>query len=67
MDAYTRLYLVTGDRLEVEGAVDEVNRTLQDAARSTQGTLAWLKDLESGEPVGVNPAHVVVVRSDVRG
>jgi hypothetical protein len=57
----TRLLLTTGDRLNVAGAIDEVEKPLQDAARSSPGTLAWLKDADSGESVGVNPVHVVTL------
>jgi hypothetical protein len=57
----TRLLLSTGDRLEVEGSVQDVEKPLQNAARSSPGTLAWLKEADSGESVGVNPAHVVAV------
>jgi hypothetical protein len=55
----TRLLFSTGDRLEVAGAIEDVEKPLQDAARSSPGTLAWLKDAGSGESVCVNPAHVV--------
>jgi hypothetical protein len=56
----TKLLLITGETLEVDAPVDEVGRLLQDAARSASGTLAWL-EAGSGEPLGVNPNHVVTV------
>jgi hypothetical protein len=58
----TKLVLVTGEQAEVEGDPEAVGRLLQDAARSASGTLAWLKDSASGETLGVNPVHVVIVR-----
>jgi hypothetical protein len=58
----TKLLLITGDRLEVEGAIEDVERLLSDAARSTSGALAWLKEATSDEAVGVNPEHVVTIR-----
>jgi hypothetical protein len=58
----TKLLLITGDRLEVEGAVEDVERLLSDAARSTSGALAWLKEATSDEAVGVNPEQVVTIR-----
>jgi hypothetical protein len=58
----TKLVLVTGEQVEVDGEIQEVGRLLQDAARSASGTLAWLKDAGTEETVGVNPAHVVTVR-----
>lgn len=57
----TRLSLSTGDGLEVAGSLKDVEKLLQDAARSSPGTLAWLTDVQTGRPVGVNPAHVVTV------
>ena len=53
------MLLSTGERLDVAGSIEEVERPLQDAVRSSPGTLAWLKDARSGESVCVNPAHVV--------
>jgi hypothetical protein len=57
----TRLLFSTGDSLEVAGSIQEVEKPLQDAARSSPGTLAWLKDAGTGEPVCVNPVHVVTL------
>ena len=57
----TKLLFTTGQQIEVEGAMEDVERQLQDAARSSSGTLAWLKDARTEEPVGVNPAQVVTV------
>jgi hypothetical protein len=58
----TRLLLTTGEWVAVDGAADEVARKLEDASRSTTGSLTWLKD-EDGEPIGISPSHVVMVRS----
>jgi hypothetical protein len=57
----TKLLLSTGDRLEVAGTVEDVEKPLQNASRSSPGTLAWLKDADTGEAVCVNPAHVVLL------
>jgi hypothetical protein len=59
----TRLLLTTGDSLLVNGAPEDVKRQLEDASRSTTGTLAWLSEAEDGATVGVNPSHVVLVRA----
>jgi hypothetical protein len=45
----------------VAGTVQDVEKPLQNAARSSPGTLAWLEDAASGEPVCVNPVHVVTL------
>jgi hypothetical protein len=44
-------------------SVEEAEKRLSDAARSGQSRLAWFDYLASGEPVGVNPAHVVSLRA----
>jgi hypothetical protein len=58
----TKLLLVTSVQLEVEGSIDDVAKALENAARSSPGTLAWLKDTGAEAKFGVNPAHVVSVR-----
>jgi hypothetical protein len=58
---FTRLLLSTGDQLDVAGALEEVEKPLQNAARSSPGTLARLTDAVSGEWVCVNPTHVVTL------
>jgi hypothetical protein len=58
----TRLLISTGELLEVDGSIPEVEKRLEDASRSTSGTLAWLTDVATGEPVGINPTHVVTLR-----
>jgi hypothetical protein len=58
----TRLLLGTGELLEVEGSGRDVYKALQDAARSSPGTLAWMRDVGSNEDIAVNPAHVVTLR-----
>jgi hypothetical protein len=60
--ATTRLLLVTGEQLEVDGSLDDVAKTLENARRSGPGTLAWLRETVGEEKVGVNPAQVVTVR-----
>ena len=57
----TQLLLSTGDSLAVQGSIEDVEKPLQNAARSSSGTLARLTDAESGEPVCVNPVHVVTL------
>lgn len=60
--ATTMLLLASGDQLEVEGTVDDVIKKLEDAERSSAGTLARLAQAESGELLAVNAAQVVTVR-----
>ena len=61
--ATTKLLLVTGEQLEVEGTVEDAAKALENAARSSAGTLAWLEETATEEVLGVNPAQVVTVRT----
>ena len=47
--------------MDVAGSPQEAAKLLQDAVRSSPGTLAWFDDVRDATPIGVNPAHVVVV------
>jgi hypothetical protein len=62
-DETTTLVLATGETLEVKGALDEVAKKLENAARSSAGTLAWLEEAPAADRLGVNPSHVVSIRS----
>jgi hypothetical protein len=58
----TRLLLVTGDQLEINAPLDKVVKELEDASRSSAGTLARFTQARTEEPVALNAAHVVAVR-----
>ena len=60
--ATTNLLLITGEELEIELPLDRVVKELEDAARSSAGTLAQLTQAGNGDPIAVNAAHVVAVR-----
>ena len=60
--ASTTILLATGEAVEVTGALEQVSKALENAARSSAGTLAWLEEEPDGERFGVNPAHVVWIR-----
>jgi hypothetical protein len=60
--ATTTLLLATGQALEVSGELDEIAKQLENAARSSAGTLAWLELAAGAERFGVNPGHVVTIR-----
>jgi|Tabmets5t2r1_1033131.scaffolds.fasta_scaffold30029_2 hypothetical protein len=59
----TKLLLATGDELDVDGSLEEVAKVLENAARSSAGTLARLTQAETGKPVAVSATHIVAVRS----
>ena len=60
--ATTTVLLSTGDQLEVEGSIDEVIKELENASRSSSGTLARLTVAETGKSLAINGAHVVAIR-----
>ena len=60
---HTVVELAHGTVIQVEGDLETTEKTLSDAARSGQSRLAWFTEHGSGDPVGVNPDQVAVVRS----
>jgi hypothetical protein len=58
----TKLLLATGAELEVEAPLDKVVKELEDASRSSAGTLARLTEAGTGEAIALNAAHVVAAR-----
>jgi hypothetical protein len=61
--ASTLILLITGEQLEVNGSAEEAAKALENAARSSVGTLAWLTEAASGKTLGVNPLQVVTVKA----
>ena len=59
----TRILLATGAEVEVDASVDEVVKALENAARSSAGTLAKLSESDSGDVIALNAAQVVLGRS----
>jgi len=59
----TEVLVVGGERFRVQGVPDEVESKIVDAARGSMLELVWLVDAESGEPIALNPAHIVAVSS----
>jgi hypothetical protein len=60
--ATTMVLLVTGIEIEIDAPLDKVVKELEDAERSSAGTLARLTQAGTGEPIALNAAHVVAVR-----
>ncbi len=55
--------LITGERHEVQGSLEEVESTILAASRGSVMQLAWLTDRASGAAVGINPARIVSLRA----
>jgi hypothetical protein len=47
----------------VDGEAKDVERVILDAARGSIMQLAWLTDADAGQPLGVNPEFVVMLRA----
>lgn len=60
----TEITIAGSESVIVGGSVEDVEKALSDAARSGQSRLAWFEELETGQPVGLNPAHVISLRPD---
>ena len=59
----TEITVLTGDRYHVEGDARDVARIILDAARGSIMQLAWFTEAETGEDLGINPEHVVMLRA----
>ncbi|MGH2832629.1 MAG: hypothetical protein ACRDK2_07620 [Solirubrobacteraceae bacterium] len=60
----TEILVVGGERFRVQGAPDEVEHKIVDAARGSILELVSLTQAESGELIALNPAHIVAIVSD---
>jgi len=61
-DEVTTVVFATGGTLDVAASLEQVAKQLENAARSSAGTLAWFDEAAGGDRLGVNPAHVVSIR-----
>ncbi len=58
----TELTLVGGERLRVEGDPRDIEVAILSAARGSIMEFAWMVEADSGQRVGVNPDHVLLLR-----
>jgi hypothetical protein len=56
------LLVVGGQRFSVDGALEEVEAKILDAARGSILELVWLTETGTGDPLALNPAHIVALR-----
>lgn len=59
----TELTLVGGERLRVQGDPQDIEAAILSAARGSIMEFAWMTEADSGERVGVNPDHVLLLRA----
>jgi hypothetical protein len=62
MGSITEITLLGGQRHRVDGNVKEVEQLILSAARGSIMQLAWFTDVQTAEPLGINPEHVMTLR-----
>ncbi len=58
----TEITVLGGDRYRVEGTAEDIERAILNAARGSIMEFAWFDDADTGERIGINPEHVVMLR-----
>ena len=59
----TELTLTGGVRVRLTGEPRKIEAALLSAARGSLLELAWLTEADTGQGVGVNPDHVLLIRA----
>lgn len=63
MGSITEITLLGGERHRVDGDVKQVEQLILDAARGSIMQFAWVTDAQTAEPLGINPEHVMTLRT----
>lgn len=58
----TEITLLGGGQLHVTGDIKDVETAILGAARGSLMALAWVTDAATGQRIGVNPEHVMLLR-----
>jgi hypothetical protein len=58
----TEITIANGERFRVEGDAKQVEAAILSAARGSIMELAWMTEIHTGELIGLNPDHVVMLR-----
>jgi hypothetical protein len=59
----TEITIVGGQRLRVTGAADAIELMILSAARGSIMELAWMTEADTGDRIGINPEHVMMLRA----
>ena len=62
MEHITEITVVGGERYRVGGEAKTVEAIILDAARGSLMGFAWVVEAETGEQIGLNPEHIVMLR-----
>jgi hypothetical protein len=60
--AVTEITVLGGERYRVASTAKDVERAILDAARGSIMEFAWFDGADTGERIGINPEHVVLLR-----
>lgn len=59
----TEITVLGGDRYHVQEEARDVERQILAAARGSIMELAWLIEVKTGQPIGINPESVAILRA----
>ncbi|HEY5428712.1 MAG TPA: hypothetical protein VIK04_06300 [Solirubrobacteraceae bacterium] len=62
MNPETEITLIGGERLRVIGDPKAVESAILAAARGSIMELAWVTEVNTGDRIGINPEHVLMLR-----
>jgi hypothetical protein len=60
--ALIEITLTGGERVRIDGDARTVESAILAAARGSIMELAWMIDAETGQRIGINPDHVLILR-----
>ena len=62
MNPETEITVIGGERLRVIGDPKAVESAILAAARGSIMELAWVTEVNTGDRIGINPEHVLMLR-----
>lgn len=63
MSQNAEITMLGGERFRVEEDAQQVEAAILAAARGSIMELAWITDTGTGQRIGINPDHVLLVRA----
>jgi hypothetical protein len=67
LTAVTEIFVVGGERIMVEGEAKQIEAAILAAARGSIMEFAWMTEAQTGELIGINPDHVLMLRAPSTG
>lgn len=62
MNRATEITVLGGERLQVVGDPKDIESAILSAARGSIMELAWMTEVDTGDRIGINPEHVLMLR-----